>query len=96
MAFQLTIKEEAKRDILKGFLWYEAKQNGLGVRFVNDVEASIQFVEMKPRAFQIKNKYYREAVLSTFPYVVIYELNKLQITVYAIFPTKDDPSKKPK
>ncbi|UOY04989.1 type II toxin-antitoxin system RelE/ParE family toxin [Muricauda sp. SCSIO 64092] len=99
MAYRLEVRDDALDDIARSYKWYEEKSEGLGLRFVDEVEATINYVSKYPEHFQIKSKKpYREAVLKVFPYVVVYEINKKEksIVVYSVFPCKDDPDKKPR
>lgn len=95
MGYKLNVREEAKKNITDGFLFYEDKSVGLGARFVNEVEDILNYIESYPEHYQIKYKNYREGVLKVFPFVVIYEIFDKEIVVYAIFPTRDNPTKKP-
>ena len=95
MDYKLSLREEAKRHITKGFVYYEEKSIGLGTRFVNEVEEILDYIEKYPRHYQIKYKNYREGILKVFPFVIIYEIFDREIIVYAVFPTKDNPNKKP-
>lgn len=86
MGYHLKIRDEVLEDIARSFKWYEEKNVGLGLRFVEEVEATINYISKYPEHYQIKSvKVYREAVLQIFPYMVI----------YSVFPCKDNPSKKP-
>jgi len=98
MAYKLSIRDDAKHDIIKGYKWYEDKSIGLGARFVDEIEMMIGYLATYPEHFQIKTKKrYREAVLKIFPYVIIYEVSQKEgeIVIYSVFPTKDNPNKKP-
>jgi mRNA-degrading endonuclease RelE of RelBE toxin-antitoxin system len=96
MAYKLQITNKAKQDIIDGFYWYETKSNGLGGRFVEEVEKSLNYIHRYPLHFQIKYKnIFREAVLKIFPYVVIYEIIEKTVVVYSVFPTPMNPEKKP-
>ena len=94
MVYNLSIKQEAQQEILEGFLWYESKNRGLGTRFVAEVERVIEYVSKYPHHFQIKYKEYREALVPSFPYVVVFEVLEGEVVVYSVFPAKRDPNKK--
>lgn len=94
MAYKLEIREKVRTGTLAGFLWYEEKSDGLGSRFVSEVEEMIQYISQNPFHFQVKYKNYREGIMKTFPYVVIYQVLDELIIISSVFPTKDDPGKK--
>lgn len=48
-----------------------------------------------PEVFPKKNKGFREFNLKSFPYIMIYILNIREATVFAVFHTQLDPTKKP-
>ena len=56
MVFHLKIRDDAKNDIENSFKWYEQKNKGLGFRFLNEVEATINYIVRYPEHFQIKSK----------------------------------------
>lgn len=98
MAYKLRVRDDARDDIVNGYKWYEDKKENLGIRFIDEVETVMVYISKYPEHFQIKIKNkYREAILKIFPYVIIYEIikKKNEVIVYSVFPTKDDPRKKP-
>lgn len=94
MVYQLKVKQEAEQDIIDGYLWYESKVDGLGARFVKEVEAVIQYVGKYPEHFQVKYRNYREAVLPSFPYLVVFEIFEKEVVVFSVFPARSNPQKK--
>lgn len=97
MAYKLDILVDAKIEIIDGFNWHENKRLGLGSEFIDEIETTLKYIENHPEHYQIKyrNKY-REAILKRFPYLIIYELIGNTIVVFSVFPSKNNPSKKPK
>lgn len=94
MDYHLEIKEEARQDIINGYLWYEEKQLGLGQRFSVEVFDYLKYISNYPEHFQVKRKSYREAVLKTFPFVIVYEIMNNAVVVFAVFPTRMNPKRK--
>ncbi len=94
MAYKLELKQEARKDIITGFFWYEEKQKGLGSRFVDEVEQTVDYLEENPYHFQKRRKTYREAVLKRFSYVIVYEIFGNEVIGYSVFPCKANPEKK--
>lgn len=96
MAYNLEIKEEAVLDIIDGFLFYTKKANGLGERFVSEVEDVFGYISEFPEHFQAVYNEYRQRQLKSFPYLVIYKIIGKNVVVFSVFPAKSNPAKKPK
>lgn len=96
MKYELEIKEEAYLDIKEAYDYYQENKVGLGERFLDTLEIYLERVNKYPKHYQIKRKPYREAFIKDFPYVIIYEIEKSKIIVYAVFCTYKNPKKKPK
>lgn len=94
MAYRLEIREKVRTGTIAGYLWNEEKSQGLGLRFVSEIEEMIEYITQNPYHFQVKFKDYREGILKKFPYVVIYQVHENLITISSVFPCKDDPEKK--
>jgi len=95
MVHKLSVREEAREKIFESFFWYEKKKEGLGTRFIVEMDAMLDYIKHYPHHFQIKYKNFREAILRAFPYIVVYRIIENEIIVYTVFPTKDNPDKKP-
>lgn len=90
MTYELIIKEEAVKDMIEAFQWYEDKQRGLGAKFLDEVESYYDRIIKKPEHYQ-KHIDQRIAVLHRFPYKIVYEVEKEYIVVYAVLHTKRGP-----
>ena len=95
MMYNTEFREEAQRDLIEAYRWYEKKQNGLGGKLILEVEAGLNHLKQNPKAFEEKKKGFREFNLKTFPYVMIFRLKKQNVIVYAVFHTRRNPNKKP-
>ena len=94
MAHKLEIREKFRTGTIAAYLWYEERSQGLGSRFVSELEKMIEYITQYPYHFQAKHKDYREGILKSFPYVVIYQVHDDLIIISSLFPCKDDPDKK--
>ncbi|CAH8282731.1 ParE-like toxin of type II ParDE toxin-antitoxin system [Mariniflexile fucanivorans] len=94
MAFNLEIKEEATIEIIEAYLYYESKHLGLGEKFLEHLDTYFLRIQANPNHFPKKRKPYREAFIKRFPFVIIYEVEKHNIIVYAVFNTWQNPVKK--
>lgn len=92
--YTLIIKEEAKLDITDGFEWYESKQQKLGGKFKTQVRKAFKTILGNPKGYQIVTGNYRQATISKFPYVIVFEVFESEVVAYAVFHTRQDPTKK--
>ncbi len=86
---------EAQADIEDAVEWYEGKSAGLGGRFLDDLFNQLRYLSHYPEHFPQKKNALREVNLKSFPYLVIYEFEQEEITVWAVFNTWQNPLKKP-
>ncbi|MBL7473727.1 type II toxin-antitoxin system RelE/ParE family toxin [Robertkochia sediminum] len=94
MGYLLEIKEEANREVVEAFVYYENKREGLGEEFLDDLDSYFSRITANPEHFPSRRKPYREAVIKRFPFIIIYEILENRIVVYSVFNTWQDPDKK--
>ncbi|MDT0675294.1 type II toxin-antitoxin system RelE/ParE family toxin [Autumnicola musiva] len=94
MAFEILVTTEAKADIVEGVEWYEAKSDGLGEKFLNEIELKLKYISRFPEYFQVRSTGFREVQLNKFPYVIVYSFRKNEVVILAVFSTHQNPSKK--
>lgn len=93
--FHLEFWREAGIEITNAYLYYESKSTGLGEKFFEDLDDCLRRLADNPEQFPRKNKTYREALLTKFPFLVIYEVIQDLVVIYSIFNTWQDPERKP-
>lgn len=93
MIYKVVLKEEADADISEAFGWYESKQVKLGLRFLDELEEFIAVLEKEPQIFQIRRNNIRYCLLKHFPYVLVYEIEKHEVVIYAVFNTYKNPDR---
>ena len=91
MKYALVVKEEAQEDIRIAYLWYEDKLNGLGEKFFEEMDNCISYIIHNPFIYEVRYKDVRYGIMNTFPYVVIYRIEKFSVIVYAVFNTRKNP-----
>ncbi len=82
MEFRIGV--EAEEDIELARLFYEAEALGLGERFHADVLATLDYIGLWPKGFQLRYLHYRFAPLAVFPFHIIYSLEGDFIVVHRI------------
>ena len=87
------ILHQAKQDIREAAIWYNAKQKGLGKRFVREVREKVLFIQKNPKACNVKYDNVRTAVLNIFPYMIHYVVDDKNKTVIisAVLHTSRNP-----
>jgi plasmid stabilization system protein ParE len=94
MAYKLGIKPGAEDDIEVAYNWYEDQKIGLGEEFLTGLAEVYRKLENHPTIYGKIKKTYREAGLKRFPYVVVFEIIKTEVVVYAVFHTSRHPRNK--
>lgn len=95
MKFPLEIKEEAHLETLDAYLYYESISEGLGEKFLRQLDKYFEKICENPENFQIKKLNYRELYIKKFPYLIIFQFVERKVTVYSVFNTYKNPKRKP-
>lgn len=95
MTYNLQVLPRAEREINESILWFEQQSRGLGYRFFNDLSHLMDQISSHPYLFPLKRPPYREAIMNSFPYVIIFELQDNTIAIYSVFNTHRDPAQRP-
>ena len=74
----------AKQEILDGFAWYDDQQLGLGIRFKSEVLAAIERIILYPEINTEIDTGIRRILVKSFPYMVIYSINRDSIEIIAV------------
>ena len=81
----------ARADILDAVGWYEARQSGLGQRFLSDLNALTTRIGQSPLQFPVLRYDVRRAAVRRFPYGVFFRVLPELVQVIACFHTSRDP-----
>ena len=94
MSYNLIITATAEMEIIEACLYYEAVQNGLSDRFLNELYKTYKKLETNPQFYSYISltiaKQMRDIAFNTFPYVVVFEIKKQEVIVHAVINTKRD------
>ncbi len=96
MSYVLVFNTEVEAEFNEAFDWYEAQQAGLGEKFEAEVEQQLFAISVNPQYYHFSKGKYREAVLTKFPFSIVYKVNARKRTVYisAIYHTSRNPKDK--
>lgn len=94
MRYAVSIEFEAKQELAEATNWYEEKSKGLGDKFIDYFLEAIDYLEKRPFDFPKIEGEYRQVVLNTFPYVIIFKVEANHVFIIAVFHTSRNPTKK--
>ena len=91
--YKLIISRLALNDISQATAWYENQQDGLGERFIEEVERSKALLTSNPFMFSKVNRNTRHCMTKRFPYGIFYRINesKKQVRISAVVHAKRHP-----
>ena len=94
--YALNFLEDATKEFTEAAHWYEEKGIGLGDRFIDTIQRKIQLIQQFPERYPKRRRNFREAVVKTFPYIIIYTFHKTEgvIIIHTIFHSSRNPRKK--
>ncbi|MGH8273024.1 MAG: type II toxin-antitoxin system RelE/ParE family toxin [Gammaproteobacteria bacterium] len=80
----LIIHPEASVDIQEEADYYENIQPGLGLAFLDEVDAAIETVLSMPQAFPERRKDIRIFIFARFPFSLLYRANETELQVLVV------------
>jgi hypothetical protein len=93
-AYSGILSSKAQKEIAFSWEWYEDRQYGLGDRFVQEIIANIQ-TNNTLNVSQLRTKMFRESRMNSFPFLIIYRINKKKriIRIVSVFHTSRNPKR---
>ena len=84
MSRRVVVRPRARTDIETASFWYETRQPGLGIRFVNELDRLFERVEESPFQFPEIEGGVRRGLLRRFPYGVYFAPEPERIVIIAV------------
>lgn len=94
MAYNVVIEARAREDLEAAAFWYEEKITGLGVRYTDAFLEIVEILEQQAHSFSMVEGEYRQVLMNTFPYFVVYKIDGSFVRIVAVFHTSRNPEKK--
>lgn len=93
--YSVSIHPKAFKKIQEIELWYNSKQDKLGLRFKDIIVKQIDSLSIRPKIYAIRYENFRCMKLKTFPYMVHFVVNEHTntIEVYLVIGAKENPDK---
>jgi plasmid stabilization system protein ParE len=87
----LIIKPRAILMTKDAYKWYDDQKPGLGDDFLDELDGLYNKLSSHPEYFGKVKKNFRQAALKRFPFVIVYEIIKEEVVVFAVFHTSRNP-----
>ena len=87
MLYHIKITPTALNDLQQGIDYYQLQQKGLGKRFSNVIETTLEKIKLMPHAASIAYNDVRYKIVDKFSYVVLYKIHNDDILILRIFNT---------
>lgn len=88
---EITILDEAERELIEAISYYESKYPGLGIDFLDEVQSGLVSVRNLPTLWPVRKDGTRRYLVHRFPYLVIYTYYENHIWVIAFAHCKRKP-----
>ena len=94
--YKISYRPKAENELEEVVEWYEDKSEGLGKRFLKEVQKKLKVIQKQPDYYAIKQDQFRETKVQDFPYHIIYRIDEVGkvVVVSSIFHTKQNPADK--
>lgn len=93
MSYKLILRQEAERDLVEAYKWYEEKVPGLGTDFLAVIERALESIQDNPARFPVIYRNVRRALMRRFPYGIFYFFEGEIIVVLGVMHTARNPAK---
>lgn len=89
---KIEILDQAKRDLIEGFRFYEEQGAGLGSYFLTNLYAEIESLKISAGIHSKPyNNYYRQ-LSRRFPFAVFYKTRENTVMIYAVLDCRRNPA----
>lgn len=89
---RVIVEDEGRDEVREACAWYEDRQAGLSLDFIEELDATFGAIGDRPGSFPIVARNARRALVRRFPYLVLFVELDDQVAVIGVFHTARDPS----
>lgn len=88
----LLFHPDISNEIKGSFDWYEEKSQGLGVRFVTELESAYEAISYSPHTWSPFENEFQRYILAKFPFSVIYKEENESVFIIAVMHNSRKPN----
>ena len=81
----------ARAELIDAQDWYEGEAPGLGRRFRDEIDRTLQRIAAAPLQFPVVYETVRRSRVKTFPYALFFCIDGAELLVVACFHSRRDP-----
>ena len=89
---RVEILDQAEKDLIEGFHFYEGQQAGLGSYFLANLSADIESLRIYGGVHQKPYKHYHRLLSRRFPFGVFYTVQGNTVSIRAVLDCRRDPA----
>ncbi len=90
---EIIVRDEAEKDILKSYEWYEKKRKGLDANFILCVDEAMSRISRNPQHYPSVLNPVRRVFIKRFPCSVYYIEKTAEIIVFAVLHVRQSSRK---
>lgn len=92
MSLPIQLSPGAQEDLQDASDWYSLQSDELRIAFIEAVNSTLLTIQREPRGFQVVfGSSIRRAIVTKFPFAIIYIPEETRIYVYSVFHTSQNP-----
>ena len=81
----------ASQELIDTSEYYELRAEGLGTKFLEQIETSLNIIQESPKAWTTISTNIRRCLTKQFPYCLLYVIEKDIILIIAVMPLRRKP-----
>src|SRR5215467_14637494 len=90
---QYRFTSSALTELTRATLYYEQRENGLGVAFLDEIEATLNRILQHPTAWHPLSRRTRRCRTHRFPFGLIYQIRINEILITSVMDLRRDPTR---
>ncbi len=91
MLNKVKFAKDASYEFRKSVEWYESRAHGLGLTFTDEIDSTIERIQLNPDFYQRVTENIRKIQVNKFPYSVYYTTEDDTLVILRIFHNKRKP-----
>jgi plasmid stabilization system protein ParE len=91
MIHSVKFAKEAAHEFRDSVEWYEAKAEGLGLRFTDEIDSTVERITLNPELYQKVTEDIRRIQVNKFPYSIFYTIEDDTLVILRVFHNRRKP-----